>query len=146
MAEYLNRATREIVVCLAGCVAYPDQLQERNFRGAEKAKPHLQAMMDEAGKAMEAIIEGIDQQQVKALLRYTNASELMALPKSDPRLQKEYYVVPDSAMEIFLNQATGDCQFCELTGKECNRCEIRKALLDSFVITDVEKGECPYKR
>lgn len=76
MAEYLNRATKEIVVCLAGCVGFADKLLEvGNFRGMEKAQAHLQNMMDEAGAAMEAIMEGIDQQQVKALLRYTNACQ-----------------------------------------------------------------------
>lgn len=146
MAEYLNRATKEIVVCLAGFVSYPETLLERNFRGSETAKINLMALKDASEKVLEAIMEGVDQQQVKALMRYTGASQLMVLPQSDPRLKKEYYVVPDSAMEVFLNQATGDCMFCEKTGKECNRCKIRQALLDSFVITDVEKGECPYKR
>jgi len=69
----------------------------------------------------------------------------MVMPETDPRLNREYYIVPDSAMSIFLRQATGDCFLCEKTGKECNRCEIRKALLDSMVLGINDKGDCPYK-
>lgn len=145
MADYLNRATKTIVVCLAGCVGFADKLLKCVFRGSEKAKAHLQIMMDEDAKAMDCIMEGIDQNQTQALLRYADSCQLMVLPETNPQTQREYYIVPDTALRVFLGQAAGDCLFCELQGKECNKCKIRKALMDSFVLGKKDAGDCPYK-
>lgn len=145
MPDYLNRATKDIVICLAGCVGYPDKLLDCNFRGSEKAKPFLKVMKEAAEKAMGAIMEGIDQQQVAAVMRYTNSCQLMTIPSTNPQTQREYYIVPDTAMNVFLKQATGDCFLCDKEGKECRRCEIRKALLDSMVLGIKDQGDCPYK-
>ena len=145
MGIYLNKATKQIVVCLAGCVGFAEKLLECDFKGSDQAKDDLRAMKEAAEWAMDAVMEGVDADHVRAVLRYANASQLMVIPSTNPQTQREYYIVPDTAMSIFLKQATGDCFLCDKEGKECRKCEIRKALLDSMVLGINDQGDCPYK-
>lgn len=145
MSNYLNKATKEIAVCMAGCLGFAETLLQCEYKGAEKTREALRTIKESAEKVLEGIMEGIDQDHVRAVLRYAGASQLMVIPSTNPQTQREYYIVPDTAMRVFLKQATGDCFLCEKTGRECNRCEIRKALLDSMVLGINDQGDCPYK-
>lgn len=145
MEAYLNKATKQIIVSLAGCVGFADKLLECDFRGSDHAKEDLRLMKEAAGRVMDFVMEGIDQDHVRAVLRYADACQLMVIPSTNPQTQREYYIVPDTAMNVFLKQATGDCFLCDKEGKECRKCEIRKALLDSMVLGINDRGDCPYK-
>lgn len=93
MSDYANKATKQIIVQLAGCTGFADVLLQCDFRNKSKAKRSLQAMYNHAQKAMDDVIDGLDQTQVEAIIRFAKNSELMILPKSDVRLNKELYIV-----------------------------------------------------
>lgn len=50
MADYANKAVKEIVVVLAGCIGYADTLKGMEFRNSTKARRSLKAMQNHAGK------------------------------------------------------------------------------------------------
>ena len=55
MADYANRADKEIIVVLAGCIGYADTLKDLEFRNSKKARRSLAAMQNHASKALEAV-------------------------------------------------------------------------------------------
>ena len=146
MAEYANKALKEVLVCIAGCVGFADTLTcgEREFRNSKKAKRSLQAMMNHAQKAMEIICDGLDLDQMAGIKRYADSCTLMVMPKYDPRTEKECYIVASDDMEVLLKDVISDCVFCEKEGKELKRCRVRKALMNSGIIP-LGSGDCPYK-
>ena len=76
MADYANKAVKEIVVVLAGCIGYADTLKGLEFRNSTKARRSLKAMQNHAEKALEAIMEGLDEDQVQGLIRFANSCNL----------------------------------------------------------------------
>lgn len=143
MPKYLNRYTKEIGISLAGSIGFTDVLTKSKLPAA--VKDHLWVALIELNAAMDALLDGVDRVEGAALHRYAKNCKLMVMPSQDPRLQREYHIVPDTAMNVFLKQATGDCFLCDKEGKDCRRCEIRKALLDSMVPGIKDRGDCPYK-
>lgn len=144
MADYANKAVKEIVVVLAGCIGYADTLKGLEFRNSKKARRSLAAMQNHAEKALEAIMEGLDTDQVQGMLRFANSCNLMAVPKHNPTAQKDYYVCPVDAFDRLIGDVASACAFCEKEGKEVKRCERRKDLLECGVIPWGSK-ECPYQ-
>ena len=144
MADYANKAVKEIVVVLAGCIGYADTLKGLEFRNGKKARRSLAAMQNHAEKALEAIMEGLDEDQVQGLIRFANSCNLMAVPKHNPAAQKDYYVCPVDAFDRLIGDVASACAFCTKEGKEVKRCERRKDLLECGVIPWGSK-ECPYQ-
>ena len=120
MADYANKAVKEIVVVLAGCIGYADTL-----------------------KALEAIMEGLDTDQVQGMLRFANSCNLMAVPKHNPAAQKECYICPVDAFDRLVLEPTGECAFCMKEGKEVKRCQRRRDLAACGIVTE-KSTECPY--
>lgn len=145
MAKYLNRYTKEVAISLSGCIGTADVLLKAAPGLPEEVRNRLWVVLVEVQAALDALMADVDQDQKNALVRYSKSCQLMVMPGTDPRLKREYYIVPDTSMAVFLQQATGDCFLCEKTGKECRKCEIRRALLDSLVLGVNDNGDCPYK-
>ena len=138
--EYANKATKEIIVCLAGCVGFADTLLKCEFRNKSKAKRNLVAMQNQANKAMEAIISGLDEDQIQGFFRFARNSELMVLPKHDPRTKKDYYVVEEEALVRLIGDALSECEWCDKDEKATHRCQKRKDLLQCGVLMNGTKG------
>ncbi len=143
MPKYLNRYTKEIGISLAGSIGFTDVLTKSKLPAA--VKDHLWVALIELNAAMDTFLDGVDRVEGAALHRYAKNCQLMVIPSTNPQTQREYYIVPDTAMNVFLKQATGDCFLCDKEGKACRKCEIRKALLDSMVLGINDRGDCPYK-
>ena len=144
MSEYANQAVKQIIVCLAGCVGFAQKLQETDYRKKADAQESLFEMQKHAMDAMTAICEGLDEDQMRGVMNFANCSQLVVLPETDPRTKHETYLVKESDLETILSSATGDCEWCEKEGKEINRCQLRKALLNSGVVPAGTKS-CPFK-
>ena len=144
MADYANRADKEIIVVLAGCIGYADTLKGLEFRNSKKARRSLAAMQNHASKALEAVEEGLDDDQVHGLVRFANSMELKCVPKHNPEARREYYVCQAESFDRLMGDVANACAFCEKEGKEVKRCERRKDLLACGVIPWGSK-ECPYQ-
>lgn len=145
MADYINRATKDIIVSLAGCAGFMDTLIGiENWRNRKKAIRSLKAALNHTLKALDAIREGLDTDQLEATIRTANCSYLSMIPHLSPNVGKEYYICPDDALEVLLGDALSDCAFCLLEGKQARRCKKRKALMQCGIVAK-ETGDCPYK-
>lgn len=144
MSNYANKADKEIIVTLAACVGFADVLLQCDFRNKKKAKRNLQAMLNQAVKTMDSVVDGLDDEQVKAIVRFAKNSELMVLPKSDVRLRKELYIVPQEEFDRLILAPGNECCFCTKEGKEIKRCQRRKDLANCGLAAS-SSGECPYQ-
>lgn len=143
MSEYANRATKEIIIALAGCVGFADTLVSSEFRNSKRVKRSLAAMLNHAQKALDGIMDGLDQDQVQSILRAANSSVLTVIPKLDPKAVRQYYVCPEDALDTLLSDVLSGCTFCDLEGKEMRRCRKRKALIECGIVS-LGSGDCPY--
>ena len=144
MNDYANHATKEIIVVLAGCIGYADTLKGLDFRNSKKARRSLMAMQNHASKALEAVMDGLNPEQVEGLIRTAKGLELKCVSKHNPESEKDYYICPVDAFDRLMGDVANACAFCDKQGKEVKRCERRKDLLDCGVIPWGEK-ECPYQ-
>lgn len=144
MNDYANHATKEIIVVLAGCIGYADTLKDLDFRNSKKARRSLMAMQNHASKALKAVMDGLNPEQVEGLIRTANSLELKCVTKHNPEAKKDYYICPVDVFDRLMGDVANACAFCDKQGKEVKRCERRKDLLDCGVIPWGEK-ECPYQ-
>lgn len=144
MADYANKAVKEIVVVLAGCIGYADTLKGMEFRNSTKAQRSLKAMQNHAEKALEAVLDGLDEDQVQGLIRFANSCNLMAVPKHSPAAQKDYYLCPADAFDRLVLAPVGECAFCTKEGKDVKRCQRRRDLATCGIATE-KSTECPYQ-
>lgn len=148
---YLNRADREVIVCIAGCVGLADSLIEKRFRNSDRVKEELAKMRDTAQGIINTIMEGVDPDQCRSVMRFASVSEVMVVPNSDPRLDKHYAVVDKRDVETIISSVVGDCVFCEKEGQEARKCELRKALLGCGMVSDensvmpASQEDCPFR-
>lgn len=150
LPPYANKATKETLLCLSGSKGFCQTLLEegayfRNRKGAEK---YIKAASENLQLAINEMCVGLDESQYRGIIRYGNGLTLAVVPKSSSCSYTEAqndYIVSKDAMRVFLQSPTSECAFCELTGKEARECQIRKALLESLVISESEEGDCPYK-
>lgn len=144
MADYANRALKEIIVVLACCIDYADVLIDLNYRNRAKANRSIKAMQNHATKALDAVMDGLDQDQVRGLIRFAKGMELKCVPKYNPEAKKDYYLCPADTFDRLMGDVANACAFCEKQGKEVKRCERRRDLLACGVIPWGSK-ECPYQ-
>lgn len=144
MAEYANRATKELIMTLAGWVAWAEKLSDAEFRNSKKARRSVKAMHNHATKALDAVVEGLDIEQLESCKRFVKCSELAILPQNDPRAEKEYYVIPVSTFHELMDDVISDCAFCDKEDKDAKRCPRRRSLINAGVIPRDFGGGCPF--
>lgn len=144
MQDYANKADKEIIVVLAGCIGYADVLAGLEYRNSKKARRSLAAMQNHASKALEAVMDGLNPEQVEGLIRTANGLELMCVPKHSPASKKDYYICPVDVFDRLMGDVANACAFCDKEGNEVKRCDRRKDLLACGVVPWGSK-ECPYQ-
>lgn len=148
--SYANEATKRICLSLSGIVGMADVLIESGrFRGSEEALPHVKVIKEEAQRALDAVMAGLDYDQMRGILRYGEVCELTLIPKSSPWCKKGFFIVDPEDVKAMIKDPLGQCNFCELEGEDAKKCSLRKMLLRTGVIElddgDRLSGACPYK-
>lgn len=143
MADYLNRDTKEMIICVSACIGFASTLLEHEFRNKKAAKRHLQAMHDQGQKALNAICAGLDAEQMGGVMKFSKNLEIICVPKTDPRANRKMYLVDEPDMMTILNESL-NCQFCIKDQTGVKNCAVRKALARSAVVP-ISNGSCPYK-
>lgn len=144
MQDYANKADKEIIVVLSGCIGYADALKGLEFRNSKKARRSLAAMQNHASKALDAVTEGLNPKQIEGLIRFANGMELKCVSKHNPESEKDYYICPVDAFDRLMGDVANACAFCDKEGNEVKRCDRRKDLLACGVVPWGSK-ECPYQ-
>ena len=144
MQDYANKADKEIIVVLSGCIGYADTLKGLEFRNSENAKCSLAEMRNNASKALDAVTEGLNPKQIEGLIRFANGMELKCVSKHNTESEKDYYICPVDAFDRLMGDVANACVFCDKEGNEVKRCDRRKDLLACGVVPWGSK-ECPYQ-
>lgn len=147
---YANEETKKIALSISGIVGIADVLLEAGrFRGSDEALEHLRVIKEEAQRAVDAVLEGLDEDQIQGILRYGRLCEFTLVPKTSPVCNKGFFIFDKDDVEAMLRDPLSHCMFCDLKGKDAKRCVLRKALLKTGVIELDEKdklyGNCPYQ-
>lgn len=80
----------------------------------------------------------------KGMIRFVKNSDVTPVPKTDVRLKKELYIVPEEEFNRLILSPGNECCFCTKEGKEIKRCQRRKDLAGCGLAGD-DKNECPYQ-
>lgn len=142
--EYANKATKEFITRLAACVGFAETLLQSEFRNKEKAEQNIAEMKNQGEKALAAIMEGLDTDQAIGILRFSRNSELIVMPKYDPRAKKDYYVVEEEALDRLMGDAVSECEWCDKDEKATRRCQKRKDLLQCGALVK-STSDCPFR-
>lgn len=147
LPPYANKATKETLLCLSGAKGFCETLlkQDSYFRNRQKAEKYIKIASENLQNAINEMCVGLDEHQMRGIIRFGDGVTLTVTPCSNPSLDKEDYIVSDESMRTILQGVACECTFCELSGKEARDCKIRKALLESLVIPKNYEGDCPYK-
>lgn len=151
--SYCNKADKEVIVSLAGCIGFADTLRGVQFRNKDKAVNDIILMQAHAQAAVNAIVDGLDDSQSEGILRFANNCELVAMPKTDVRANKQWVIADKADIAVIISDAVSNCTFCEKNEKEIKGCELRKALLrcgmvssdDSVMKESVKEDSCPFR-
>lgn len=145
LTPYANQATKETILCLSGSKGFCDSLLKvDSYRNKESADQYLEIAKENLQLALNEVCKGLDEDQLKGIIRFSNGITLNVVPKASPTAVQEDFIVSRETVDVLLRSATSDCAFCELEGKEAKNCPIRKALLSSLIIPR-GTGDCPYK-
>ncbi len=146
LTPYANNATKEIIVCLSGSRGFCETLLDKKYRNNEKANEYLRIASENIQLALNAICEGLSEEQMNGVLKFANNSKLAIHPALSPAAEREEYIVSAKDMQTILQGAVSECVFCEKEGNEAKNCPIKKALLSSQVVPNNEyRDDCPYK-
>lgn len=144
MQDYANKADKEIIVVLSGCIGYADALKGLEFRNSKKARRSLAAMQNHASKALESVMDGLNPKQIEGLIRFANGMELKCVSKHNPESEKDYYICPVDAFDRLMGDVANACAFCDKEGKDVKRCQRRRDLAACGIATE-KSTECPYQ-
>lgn len=147
---YANEATKRIALTLSGVVGIAEALMEAGrFRGSEDAMESIKVFHEAAQKALDAVMDGLDEDQIKGILRYGDLCEFTLVPKSSPVCSKGFFIFDPEDVKALMKNPLSQCNFCELSGDEAKRCPMRKMMLKTGVVElgDGDKlyGDCPYQ-
>ena len=147
LPPYANKATKETLLCLSGSKGFCETLlkEDSHYRNKANAEKFLRIASENLQLAINEMCVGLDESQLRGILRFGDGVTLTVTPKSSPKLEQEDYIISSDALKVFLQSPTSECAFCELTGQEAKCCKIRQALLESLVIPRAEEGDCPYR-
>lgn len=150
MTNYLNKENREAGICIAGCIGFSDVLLNAlKYRNAEVVKEYLKIGHDAFQKALDALCEGISDEQNAFMLKLAKESTLNVVPKTSPRSDREWFPITREELNVLLNAgAASDCLWCDKNEADANHCQLRKVLLNiGMCVKDgnIDKGECPFK-
>ena len=144
MGAYINKDLKELIITLASVIGFGDVLVKAG-RLHQEDEDAAKLMMGAATTISQHLLQGRDAEQVEALQRQAGVYEIIAVPKTSARIDKEFYICPKEDFErLVIDDPSSPCPYCELKGREAHRCERRRSLMRCGVVANTT-GDCPYK-
>lgn len=141
--SYLNKAQKETLISLGGVVSFCEELATTEWVKLEEDKQRLRQAHDLVMKVMEHLEEGIDEDQLRGVIRFANNCVLMVMPKTHPATDADLVIVDRNTVSKIVDDSLNECYFCEKKGNQIKSCNRRKWLLECNVIG--KDSECPYQ-
>ena len=144
--QYLNKATKEIIVNLVGFSEYMLLLMEKDTQVVAPYHKKLKTASTYLRNITFDMIKDLEPRQVRFLKNQNDHSRIALVPDSDLVLKNKKTVVPLTVLSRLVNSAWGECLFCQKKGREARECQLRADLLEcGAIVHDNGKGECPFK-
>lgn len=124
------------IISIAAAVSMAETIAEREF--AESIRNEMQAIAENAEKALKVLMKGVDDDQLKYIYRYIQRSEFAVLPKYSPEAERNYIITTADVIGRLTDGVLGECMLCEKTGKQARRCQLRKDLISCGVAVECE--------
>lgn len=129
MGAYINKDLKELIITLASVIGFGDVLVKTG-RLHQEDEDAAKLMMGAATTILQHLLQGRDTEQIEALQRQAGFYEIIAVPKTSARIDKEFYICPREDFEsLVIDDFSNPCPFCELEGKEVRKCGRRRALI-----------------
>ena len=141
--SYLNKAQKEALISLGGVTSFCEELATTEWIKDEDDKEKLRQAHKLTMEVMESIESGIDEDQLKSVLRFANNCVLMVMPKTNPNVDADLVIVNRNTVSNIVDDSLNECFFCEKKGNQVKTCERRKWLLECGVMG--AGLECPYQ-
>lgn len=144
--QYLNKASKEIIINLVGFSEYMTLLIEKNAKAVAPYHKKLKTAATYLHNITADMIKDLEPNQVRYLKNQNDNSRIALVADSDRVLRNKQSVVPLKTLSRLVNSAWGECLFCPKKGKEARECQLRADLFECGAIAhDNGKGECPFK-
>lgn len=141
--SYLNKAQKEALISLGGVTSFCEELATTEWVKEESDKEKLRQAHKLTMEVMESIESGIDEDQLKGILRFANNCVLMVMPKTNPNVDADLVISDRKTLSRIVSDSLNECYFCEKRGPLVKNCQRRKDLLECGVLG--YGSECPYQ-
>lgn len=141
--SYLNKAQKETLISLGGVTSFCEELATTEWIKDEDDKERLRTAHKLVMEVMEHLESGIDEDQLKSVIRYANNSVLMVMPKTNPNVDADLVIVDRNTVSRLVSDSLAECWFCEKRGNQIKTCQRRKDLLECGALGG--DGECPFQ-
>lgn len=98
MGAYINKDLKELIITLASVIGFGDVLVKTG-RLHQEDEDAAKLMMGAATTISQHLLHGRDAEQVTALQRQAGFYEIIAVPKTSARIDKEFYICPREDFE-----------------------------------------------
>lgn len=147
MKRYLNkREKQQVLITGFAMKMFTEMVTSLQLEGELKRKANLLATVSH--NLFTGIIDSIDANEQKALIRAGRHNELIMVPKSRFQLeQEEHDNATDALFTIAEYALDAKCKTCHLRGHEVDACELRCSLIEfglPYAREDVTEG-CPFR-
>lgn len=141
--SYLNKAQKETLISLGGVTSFCEELATTEWVKDEEDKERLRTAHKLVMEVMEHLEKGMDEDQLRGVIRYANNSVLMVMPKTNPNVDADLVIVDRNTVSRIMEDSLTECWFCEKRGNQIKQCQRRKDLLECGAIGN--GTECPYQ-
>ena len=140
--SYLNKAQKETLISLGGVVSFCEELATTEWVKLAEDKERLRQAHDLVMKVMEHLEEGIDEDQLRGVIRFANNCVLMVMPKTNPNTDADLVIVDRNTVCRIVDDSLNECYFCDKKGPQAKNCQRRKDLLECGAMGS--GTACPY--
>lgn len=145
MSRYLNRDERTMVLSVLASAACAAALREEGTWGEDVTALAAKAA-EELNICAEMMVEGVEQDQMRAMLNLAENTHLSILPKQAAKAApgKEWVIVEKEVIDRITENSLFDCSICTKEGKEVKKCKLRRDLIACDIEPRSAEG-CPYQ-
>ena len=141
---YLNKYQKEALISLGGVTSFCEELATTEWVSREEDKERLRKAHKLVMEVMEHLEQGMDEDQLRGVIRYANNCVLMVMPKTNPNVDDDLVIVDRNTVSRLVSDSLAECWFCEKKGSAIKSCQRRKDLLECGALGG--DGECPYQK
>lgn len=146
MGRYVGGNEKAMIACISGCIGVLEDMVRIDFPSLRGVMSRIKTCKTHLQKVLEEAMVGIDENQLVSILNWVRNAEIIVMPKTDTRAEKELLVVDGKIVERIVKNSVCDCALCFKDEKGVKQCQLRKDLLEIGIMPKPNsRGHCPYQ-